>query len=79
MKKANLPGLSAESSLYTRGTPYQMAAGRGVGHGATVVIPQLPRSLRCGVALAAADAICRVASASACIGALIRAERVCED
>lgn len=79
MKKANLPGFSAASSLYTRETPYHMAAGRRSGHGATVVIPQLPRLLRCGVALAAADAICKVASASACIGALINAERVCGD
>jgi hypothetical protein len=79
MKKANLPGFSAASSLYTRGTPCHVAMGRRGGNGATVVIPQLPRSFRCFIALGAADAICKVASASACIGAVIKAESVCRD
>jgi len=79
MKKANLPGFSAASSLYTPGMLYPVVVNRRGGHATATVIPQLRRSFSCSVALGVADALCKAASASACLGALIRAERVCED
>ena len=75
-RNMRLPGFSAEASVDLRGTSPSTIAGRDQ---ATGVIPQLPKVLRCAVALGVADAVCKVGSVAACISAEVRAESICSD
>jgi hypothetical protein len=57
MNTMNIPGFTAEISLYKHGTSYRMWAG-GSGNDSSRVIPQLPKWFKCGVAIAAQTAAC---------------------
>jgi hypothetical protein len=81
MNTLNMPGFTAETSLYKHGTSYRMMAGSN-GNDSSGVIPQLPRWLKCAAAVTGAGIVCSSAvtgaGIAACAAATIGATAVCE-
>lgn len=64
MNTINMPGFSAETSLYKNRPTYRMMAGVN-SNDPSAIIPQLPKFIKCPLAIAGAAAAC---SASALAG-----------
>ena len=82
-KAAVVPGFDAEAALDRRTNDYRLAANRSTTEG-QVIVPQLPRWLKCIGAVAGAAATCELtalagpAGWTACATATVGATSVCE-
>jgi hypothetical protein len=76
----SMPGFTADVTLYHASENYRGAdAGEGVGRG-NVVVPQLPRWLKCGLAILGETAACLSGAFTAeCIAAGTTALDICTD
>ncbi len=83
MNTLNMPGFNAEAVFYRTSNHYRLTAG-GANTGEQVVIPQMPKWFRCGMAVLGAGAACSLTALSgpiglaACAAATAAATAVCE-
>lgn len=83
MNTLNMPGFTAETSLYKNRTSYRMMAG-GNDNDLSGVIPQLPKWFRCAAAVVGAGATCALVAPTgvgiaACAAATATATGICDD
>jgi len=76
MNKATMPGFVGEAALTRRTTRFAMTKTE-LGNSASEVVPQLPKWLKCGLAIAAETAACLGGPNPACIAAAFNAANVC--
>lgn len=80
MKTGNVPGFTADTSLYIykHSRSYRMLTD-GKDSTSSSVIPQLPRFLRCAIARALVAGACERDSGAACLAAVSLAMQACSD
>jgi len=76
MSQATMPGFAGEVSLNRRTTRFAMTQTE-LGNSSSEVVPQLPKWLRCGLAIGAETAACLGGPNPACIAAALNAVNVC--
>jgi len=67
MNTVNMPGFTAEVSLYKQRASYCMMAGDN-SNDSSSVIPQMPKWLRCAAAVVGAAATCELTAAAGPVG-----------